>query len=56
MEDLEQLADHLGVDQFFVVGVSGGGPYAYAAAYYLPDRVRGVMTISTLSPAGKATL
>lgn len=53
VEDLGALADHLKAPQFFVVGVSGGGPYAYAAAHYLPDRVRGVMTISTLAPAGE---
>lgn len=53
VEDLGALADHLKAPQFFVVGVSGGGPYAYAAAHNLPDRVRGVMTISTLAPAGE---
>ncbi len=52
-EDLGGLADHLKAPQFFVVGVSGGGPYAYAAAHFLPDRVRGVMTISTLAPASE---
>ncbi|CAL8465337.1 g4872 [Coccomyxa elongata] len=51
-EDLAALADYLKAAQFFMVGVSGGGPYAYAAAHYLPDRVRGVMTISTLAPSG----
>ena len=51
-EDLEQLAGSLGVQQFYVIGVSGGGPYTYAAAAYLPDRVLGVMTISTLAQAG----
>ena len=52
-EDLTALADGLGVRSFFVVGVSGGGPYALAAAHYLPPgRVRGVLTISLPSPAG----
>ena len=51
-DDLEQLAGSLGVQQFYVIGVSGGGPYTYAAAAYLPDRVLGVMTISTLAQAG----
>lgn len=36
-----------------MVGVSGGGPYALAAAHYLPPgRVRGVLTISSPAPAG----
>jgi len=49
------LADGLGLRAFFVVGVSGGGPYALAAAAYLPPgRVRGVLTISSPAPAGAA--
>ena len=51
-DDLAQLAGSLGVQQFYVIGVSGGGPYTYAAAAYLPDRVLGVMTISTIAQAG----
>ena len=54
-DDLKQLADSLGVRQFFVIGVSGGGPYTYAAAALLPERVLGVMTISTLAQAGAQT-
>ena len=52
MDDLRQLADSLSVRQFFMIGVSGGGPYAYAAAALLPERVLGVMTISTIAQAG----
>ncbi|MDQ8192311.1 alpha/beta fold hydrolase [Roseibacillus persicicus] len=36
---VEELADHLGWDQFPVMGVSGGGPYAVAMAAALPERV-----------------
>jgi len=54
-DDLKQLADSLGVRQFFVIGVSGGGPYTYAAAALLPECVLGVMTISTLAQAGAQT-
>ena len=39
--------------RFFVAGVSGGGPYVFAASYFLPERVRGAMTISTLAPPGR---
>ena len=47
------LADGLGISSFFVVGVSGGGPYALAAAHYLPPgRVRGILTISSPATAG----
>lgn len=47
--DMEQLADHLGLDRFAVAGHSGGGPHALAIAAQLPDRVtRGVLA----SPVG----
>jgi len=38
--DLECLADHLGLDRFSLLGVSGGGPYALAAAIDLGARIR----------------
>ncbi len=38
-EDVRQLADLLEIDRFSVVGFSGGGPYALACAYQLPDRL-----------------
>jgi pimeloyl-ACP methyl ester carboxylesterase len=47
--DLEQVADHLGLDRFSVVGVSAGGPYALATGHRLGDRVR-VAAVSSLSP------
>ena len=34
------------------VCTAGGGPYTFAAAHYLSERVRGAMTISTLAPPG----
>jgi pimeloyl-ACP methyl ester carboxylesterase len=37
--DFELLLDALGVDQFAIIGLSGGGPYALAAACALPHRV-----------------
>ncbi|KAF2745938.1 alpha/beta hydrolase fold protein [Sporormia fimetaria CBS 119925] len=36
--DVERLAAHLGVERYSVLGVSGGGPYALACAYALPQR------------------
>ena len=38
-DDVVELADHLGIDRFAVVGVSGGGPYALACAYKIPKRL-----------------
>lgn len=38
-DDVVELADHLRIDRFAVVGVSGGGPYALACAYKIPERL-----------------
>jgi pimeloyl-ACP methyl ester carboxylesterase len=47
---LTQLADHLGHDQFLVMGVSGGGPYALAAAHWLPERVLAASVVGGAPP------
>lgn len=36
---LTELADHLGIDRFHVLGWSGGGPYVLVTALTLPDRL-----------------
>lgn len=48
--DIEQLADHLGLDKFAVIGMSGGGPYAAACAHFLRDRLAKVAIIAGLGP------
>jgi pimeloyl-ACP methyl ester carboxylesterase len=48
--DISCLADHLQVDLFTVVGISGGGPHAAACARFLPDRVRGAGIVSGVGP------
>lgn len=47
--DVATLADHLGLDRFTVIGMSGGGPHALACAARLGDRLSGV---GLISPAG----
>ena len=37
--DVGELADRLGIGRFTIVGVSGGGPYALACAWAMPERV-----------------
>ena len=37
--DVVELADHLGIDRFAVMGLSSGGPYTVACAALLGDRV-----------------
>ncbi|MEH7354999.1 alpha/beta hydrolase [Neobacillus drentensis] len=39
---MEDLVDKLGINQFSIIGVSGGGAYAVACAYQFPDRVIGI--------------
>lgn len=48
--DVVQLADQLAIDRFAVVGWSGGGPYAAACGYLLPDRVERVGLVSSPAP------
>jgi pimeloyl-ACP methyl ester carboxylesterase len=47
-----RVADELGIDRFAVVGHSGGAPHALACAGLLPDRVLGVVSMSSLAPYG----
>ncbi|CAN7311061.1 alpha/beta hydrolase [Terrabacter sp. LjRoot27] len=48
--DTGSVADALGIDAFAVLGVSGGGPYAVAAAAVLPDRVRVAGVVAGVGP------
>ncbi len=48
--DVEQLADHLGLDGFGLLGHSGGGPHALACASALPNRITRVATVSSVAP------
>lgn len=36
IKDVEHLLNYLGIEKFKVMAVSGGGPYALAAAYHFP--------------------
>jgi pimeloyl-ACP methyl ester carboxylesterase len=49
-EDLEVIADRLGVEDLGVIGLSGGGPYALAAASALADRVRAAAVLGGVAP------
>src|SRR3954447_1183012 len=49
-DDARALLDHVGVRRFAVAGESGGGPYALAAAYALPQRVTTAIVIGGLGP------
>lgn len=48
--DVAAIADALGIESFFVVGWSGGGPHALAAAALLPERVRAAAAVASVAP------
>jgi pimeloyl-ACP methyl ester carboxylesterase len=50
--DVEDVARALGLDEFSVIGISGGTPYALATVYRLGSRVRTATVISGMGPAG----
>ncbi len=50
-QDVADVADRLGIGRFYVVGLSGGAPYAVACAYALPDRVRAAGLVCPVPPA-----
>ncbi|HEX5177602.1 MAG TPA: alpha/beta hydrolase [Chthoniobacteraceae bacterium] len=47
---LAELADRMGIDQFRILGISGGAPYAFAAAWAMPERVRAIAVVSGAPP------
>ncbi len=49
-EFLEELTGELNIDEFRVLGVSGGGPYALAAAWGMPDRIPAISVVCSAPP------
>ncbi|KAI1756741.1 alpha/beta hydrolase fold protein [Xylaria castorea] len=50
-KDIDHLAQHLNLDSYAVLGISGGGPYALACAAALPaDKLKAVCIICGLGP------
>jgi pimeloyl-ACP methyl ester carboxylesterase len=49
-EDTAALATAIGLEAYAVVGVSGGGPFAVAAAGVDPDRVRALGVVGGIGP------
>lgn len=48
--DITQMADTLGLTEFHIIGLSGGGPYALACAHQLPERVLSVNLVASVAP------
>lgn len=52
-QDIDQLADHLGIEEFYVDGHSAGGPHALVCAWGLPERVIAGALISSVAPMSR---
>src|SRR5689334_22999351 len=50
--DVAALADHLGIERFALMGVSGGGPSGCACAAMLGDRVTRAAIVNSVGPPG----
>jgi pimeloyl-ACP methyl ester carboxylesterase len=48
--DVAAIADELGIERFFTVGWSGGGPHALACAALLPERTIAAATLASVAP------
>jgi pimeloyl-ACP methyl ester carboxylesterase len=48
--DVGDIADHLRIERFAVLGVSGGAPHALACATGMPERITRVAVVSGVAP------
>ncbi len=53
--DVAALADSLGLERFAVFGPSGGGPYALACAWQIPERLTAVGVFASVGPFNAET-
>lgn len=49
-DDVVELADALAVERFAVLGISGGGPYASACAFKIPERLTTTGVVCGMGP------
>ena len=54
-DDVIAFADALGLEKFAVLGLSGGGPYAAACAYKIPEHLRACGILAGLGPRELST-
>ncbi|MFN2475945.1 MAG: alpha/beta fold hydrolase [Chthoniobacterales bacterium] len=47
---VQALAEHLSLGKFWLLGISGGAPYAFASAWALPDEVEAIAIVSGAPP------
>ena len=56
VSDVEDVLDELGIQNFLVIGWSGGGPHALACAEGLPDRCIAASILAGVGPHGEPDL
>jgi pimeloyl-ACP methyl ester carboxylesterase len=49
-DDVAEAANQLGIERFAISGLSGGGPFALACAYKMPERLTACGLISAVPP------
>lgn len=49
-DDIQALAQHLGLQKYWVAGISGGAPHALACAYVYPQHVQAAYLLSSPAP------
>jgi pimeloyl-ACP methyl ester carboxylesterase len=47
---VERLLEHLGIEEFRMLAISGGAPYAYATGLAMPNRVRAIAIVCGAIP------
>ena len=55
-ELMARFADHLGIEKFGQIGVSGGGPYVLACAAKIPERLTASAVLAGMVPIPLTTL
>ncbi|MCD4842339.1 MAG: alpha/beta hydrolase [Methanosarcinales archaeon] len=49
-DDVAELADHLGIEKFALFAPSGGGPFALACAWKIPEKISTVGIFGSVGP------
>jgi len=52
-KDVNEIAEQLEIDRFGVIGVSGGGAYALACCYAMPDRLDFSILMGSWAPVAE---
>lgn len=53
LDDVEALLEHLNIDTFSLVGISGGGPFATCTAAHFGARVKALGLVSPMGPVAE---